>query len=103
MNEEKMVCLSHKHAYTYYNKVMCFVKLVLFFQFVVETKANIHTKDDNIGMNAQFSLPWKLQIINDLTMFPHCGSQQHETNTNNWVWNAQMIYSFSKRKLMAKL
>ena len=24
MNEEKMVCLSHKHAYTYYNKVMCF-------------------------------------------------------------------------------
>lgn len=24
MNEEKMVCLSHKHAYTYYNKVMRF-------------------------------------------------------------------------------
>ena len=26
MNEEKMVCLSHKHAYTYYNKVMSFCK-----------------------------------------------------------------------------
>jgi len=24
MNEEKMVCLSHKHTYTYYNKVMRF-------------------------------------------------------------------------------
>ncbi|WP_156104733.1 hypothetical protein [Hoylesella timonensis] len=53
-------------------------------------------------MNAQISLSWKFYIINDLTMFPHCGNQQHEMNTNNWVWNAQMIYSFSKRKLMTK-
>lgn len=72
------------------------------FYSVVETEANIHTKDDNIGMNAQISLLWKLQIINDLTMFGCCGNQQHEMNTNNWVWNAQMIYSFSKRKLMTK-
>ncbi|KGI23078.1 hypothetical protein HMPREF9304_00780 [Hoylesella timonensis S9-PR14] len=72
------------------------------FNSVVETKANIHAKDDNIGMNAQISLSWKFYIINDLTMFPHCGNQQHEMNTNNWVWNAQMIYSFSKRKLMTK-
>ena len=54
-------------------------------------------------MNVQISLSWKFQIINDLKMFAHCGNQQYETNTNNWVWNAQMIYSFSKRKLMAKL
>lgn len=73
------------------------------FNTVVETKANIHTKDNSIDMNAQISLSWKFQIINDLTMFARCGNQQHEMNTNNRVWNAQMIYSFSKRKLMAKL
>ncbi|WP_249858852.1 hypothetical protein [Prevotella sp. TCVGH] len=54
-------------------------------------------------MNAQISLSWKFYIINDLTMFARCGNQQHEMNTNNWVWNAQIIYSFSKGKLMAKL
>lgn len=73
------------------------------FNSAVETKANIHTKDDNIGMNVQISLSWKFQIINDLKMFAHCGNQQHEMNTNNWVWNAQIIYSFIKRKLIAKL
>ena len=73
------------------------------FNSVVETEANIHAKDDNIGMNAQISLSWKFQIINDLTMFARCGNQQHEMNTNNWVWNAQIIYSFIKGKLMAKL
>ncbi|WP_311436353.1 hypothetical protein, partial [Hoylesella timonensis] len=55
------------------------------FNSVVETKANIHAKDDNIGMNAQISLSWKFYIINDLTMFARCGNQQHEMNTNNWV------------------
>lgn len=54
-------------------------------------------------MNAQISLSWKFQIINDLKMFAHCGNQQHEMNTNNWVWNAQIVYSFIMRKLMAKL
>lgn len=72
------------------------------FNSVVETKANIHTKDDNIGMNAQISLSWKFYIINDLTMFARCGNQQHEMNTNNWVWNAQIIYNFIKRELMTK-
>ena len=72
------------------------------FNSVVETKANIHAKDDNIGMNAQISLLWKFQIINDLTMFARCGNQQHEMNTNNWVWNAQITYNFIKRRLMTK-
>lgn len=72
------------------------------FNSVVETKANIHTKDDNIGMNVQISLSWKFQIINDLTMFARCGNQQHEMNTNNWVWNAQIIYNFIKVRLMTK-
>lgn len=72
------------------------------FNSVVETEANIHAKDDNIGMNAQISLSWKFQIINDLTMFARCGNQQHEMNTNNWVWNAQIIYNFIKGRLMTK-
>lgn len=72
------------------------------FNSVVETEANIHAKDDNIGMNAQISLSWKSQIINDLTMFARCGNQQHEMNTNNWVWNAQIIYNFIKGRLMTK-
>lgn len=72
------------------------------FNSVVETEANIHAKDDNIGMNAQISLSWKFQIINDLTMFARCGNQQHEMNTNNWVWNAQIIYNSIKRELMTK-
>lgn len=72
------------------------------FNSVVETEANIHAKDDNIGMNAQISLSWKSQIINDLTMFARCGNQQHEMNTKNWVWDAQIIYNFIKGRLMTK-
>lgn len=69
---------------------------------VVETEAKIHAKDDNIGMNIQILLLCKLQIINDLTMFGCCGNQQHEMNTNNWVWDAQIIYNFIKGRLITK-
>lgn len=103
MNEEKMVCLSHKHAYTYYNKVMCFCQTCFVLSIpLLKQQANIHAKNDNIGMNAQISLSWKFYIINDLTMFARCGNQQHEMNTNNWVWNAQIIYNFIKGRLMTK-
>ena len=81
---------------------MLLLNLFRSFISVVETETNIHAKDDNIGMNVQISLSWKFQIINDLTMFARCGNQQHEMNTNNWVWNAQIIYNFIKRELMTK-
>ncbi len=65
--------------------------------------SNIHAGDYNIGMNAQISLPWKLQITTDITMFARRGYQQQEMNTTDWVWNAQINRSFLKGKLLAKL
>ena len=96
MNEEKMVCSLTSMLIPIIISYALLLNLFRSFNSVVETKANIHVKDDNIGMNAQISLSWKFYIINDLTMFARCGNQQHEMNTNNWVWNAQIIYNFIK-------
>ena len=64
---------------------------------------NIHAGDYNIGMNGQITLPWKFQITTDLTMFARRGYQQHEMNTTNWIWNAQLTRSVIKGKLLARL
>ena len=85
MNEEKMVCSLTSMLIPIIISYALLLNLFRSFNSVVETKANIHAKDDNIGMNAQISLSWKFYIINDLTMFARCGNQQHEMNTNNWV------------------
>lgn len=65
--------------------------------------SNIHAGDYNIGMNAQITLPWKLQLTTDLTMFARRGYQLSEMNTTDWIWNAQLSRSFINKKLLVKL
>ena len=64
---------------------------------------NIHAGDFNIGINTTSSLPWSFQLITDMTMYARRGYQQAGMNTTNWVWNAQLLRSFLKGKLLAKL
>ena len=54
-------------------------------------------------MNAQITLPWKLQLTTDLTMFARRGYQLSEMNTTDWIWNAQLSRSFINKKLLVKL
>ena len=64
---------------------------------------DIHAGDYNAGVNATVSLPWHFQLTTDMMMFARRGYQQHEMNTTDWVWNAQLTRSFAKGHLLAKL
>jgi hypothetical protein len=64
---------------------------------------DIHAGDYNVGLNATIALPWHFQLATDMTMFARRGYQQHEMNTTDWVWNAQLTHSFVKGHLLAKL
>lgn len=59
MNEEKMVCSLTSMLIPIIISYALLLNLFRSFNSVVETKANIHAKNDNIGMNAQISLSWK--------------------------------------------
>ena len=65
--------------------------------------SNIHAGDYNIGMNVQITLPWKLQLTTDLTMFARRGYQLSEINTTDWIWNAQLSRSFIDKRLLVTL
>lgn len=63
----------------------------------------IKASDYNIGLNAQIVLPWELQLTTDMTMFARRGYQQTEMNTTDWIWNVQLVRTFLKGHLTAKL
>ena len=63
----------------------------------------IKASDYNIGLNAQIVLPWELQLTTDMTMFARRGYQQTEMNTTDWIWNIQLVRTFLKGHLTAKL
>ena len=65
--------------------------------------SNIHAGDYDIGMNMQVTLPWKLQLTTDLTMFARRGYQLSEINTTDWIWNAQLSRSFIDKRLLVTL
>lgn len=63
----------------------------------------IHAGDHQIGFNTTLSLPLKLQLHSDFTLYAHRGYQQAEMNTSEWVWNAQLSRYLLKDVLLVKL
>lgn len=59
--------------------------------------------DFNYGLTAQLSLPWKLSIGTDLTMYSRRGYADPAMNTNDLVWNARLSRPFLDGRLVVML
>ena len=65
--------------------------------------SRINAGDYQVVLNTTLALPWHLQLSTDLTMVARRGYQDHQMNTTDWVWNAQLTRTFCKGRLLAKL
>lgn len=52
------------------------------------------------GVVAQVSLPWKLQLGTDVTLYSRRGYASREMNTDDLVWNARLSRSFFKGNVL---
>lgn len=61
------------------------------------------TVDINNGIIAQLSLPWKMKLNTDITLYSRRGYVDQEMNSDDWVWNARLSRSFFKGNVVAML
>lgn len=64
---------------------------------------NFSAVDINNGVIAQLSLPWKLKLDTDMTLYTRRGYVDQEMNSDDWVWNARLSRPFFKGKVVAML
>lgn len=56
--------------------------------------------DFDYGISATLSLPWKIQLSTDITMYSRRGYTDSSMNTNDLVWNARVSKSIMNGKLV---
>lgn len=59
----------------------------------------INANDFSYGINANWRLPWSLQLATDLKMYSRRGYGDASMNTNDLVWNASLSRVFLKGRL----
>ncbi len=65
--------------------------------------STINSFDFNYGLTAQITLPWKLRLSTDITMYSRRGYDDRAMNTDDLIWNAQLSRSFMKGRLTVKI
>ena len=55
------------------------------------------------GLNANYKLPWQLNVDTDLTMHHRRGYTDHEMNDNRLYWDASLTKSFHQGQWLVKL
>lgn len=65
--------------------------------------STINVYDFDYGLGGIFSLPWKLKLSTDLTMYSRRGYSDHSMNTNEPVWNARLSRPFWNGRLTVML
>ena len=55
---------------------------------------NFHTADCKTTLTALVSLPWKVQLSTDLTLYSRRGYNDPSMNDTEWCWNARLSRSF---------
>lgn len=65
--------------------------------------STINIYDFDYGLGGIFSLPWKLKLSTDLTMYSRRGYSDHSMNTNEPVWNARLSRPFWNGRLTVML
>lgn len=64
---------------------------------------NIHAGDYRLGLETELQLPLNFSFSSDFSLYAHRGYQESMMNTTEWVWNANLHYSFLKGSLLAKI
>jgi hypothetical protein len=64
---------------------------------------NIHAWELKYGANANISLPAKLQLTTDLSMYSRRGYNDKAMNTDELVWNARLIRPICHNRLVVSL
>lgn len=59
--------------------------------------------DLECGLLAQCSLPWKLDLSTDITLYRRLHYRSREMNTSDWVCNARLVRPFLHEKLLVVL
>lgn len=68
-----------------------------------EDFATINTVELKNGFTAQVELPWNLQLSTDMTLHTRRGYVNTNMNTDDWVWNARLSYSFARGMCLIQL
>lgn len=55
-----------------------------------ELLSTVDAADFNYGLTAKASLPWKLQLSTDFTVYSRRGYDDEKMNTDDLVWNARL-------------
>lgn len=63
----------------------------------------VRANDIAYGINANWRLPWSLQLATDLKMYSRRGYGDASMNTNDLVWNASLSRAFLKGRLTTTL
>ena len=68
-----------------------------------EGSENINSVDFSYGLNGVTSLPWKMTLSGDMTMYCRRGYSDHSMNTDQLVFNLQIGRSFFNDKVQFRL
>lgn len=63
----------------------------------------IKAGDFSYGVSGVIALPWKLQLVTDITNFCHRGYSASEMNTDELIWNATLTKTLMKGALLFSL
>lgn len=59
--------------------------------------------DIKVELRARVPLPWKMEAESRLNTYIHCGYQDHNFNTTDFIWSAYIKKSLLKNRLYVKL